>query len=147
MPDDQTEEPGETPSEPEPETGARGVQASDLAEQFQAVMDRLNRAGQAGVGALGLGVPSLVREWLSLLEAATTQATVPIKQLEAVMSALRAQRESVQALRSQLAVFDQQLGALESAIKPFAEWGRQWVRVQDSVVGKVRDLSQSSEET
>lgn len=159
MPDEPTEESpaGTAPPDPEPtdqdeaadadaatpaDADAAATQA-DLTDQLQAVVDRLNKAGHEGLNALGLGIPNLMREWLSLLEAATTQAAVPVTQLEAILGSIRAQRESIQALRSQLAVFDQQLAALESALSPFAEWGQQWLRAQESVVRRVRDLGQS----
>ena len=46
---------------------------------------------------------------------------------------LAARRAQVQALRSHLETFDEQLGALESNLRPLAEWTKTWADLEKSV--------------
>jgi hypothetical protein len=89
-----------------------------------------------------VGVSGVVKPWLSFLEASTAQTAVPITQLQTLVDGIRAQREQVRALQSQLEVFDKQLSAMEHSLQPLATWGQQWVKVQESVLGQVRNLTQ-----
>jgi hypothetical protein len=114
--------------------------ARDLAERFQSPAETVQRTGQGGLDVLGLGMSGAVRPWLPLLEAATAQTAAPARQLQAVVDGIRAQRQQVQALQSQLAAFDKQLATLEFSLQPLAGWGQQWVKVQESVLGRIRHL-------
>jgi hypothetical protein len=114
--------------------------ARDLAERFQSPAETVQRTGQGGLDVLGLGMSGAVRPWLPMLEAATAQTAAPAMQLQAVVDGIRAQRQQVQALQSQLAAFDKQLATVEFSLQPLAGWGQQWVKVQESVLGRVRHL-------
>ena len=130
------------PSEGGFPSGDLGRAARELADRFQVLADRLHGASQAGLDTVGQGVSGAVKPWLSFLEATTAQTAVPIIQLQTLVDGIRAQREQVRALQSQLAVFDKQLAAMEHSLQPLAAWGQQWVRVQESVLGQVRNLTQ-----
>lgn len=56
------------------------------------------------------------------------------------LDTLRAQREQIRVLQTQLTAFDKQVIALEQGLVPFLTWGQQWVRMQESVLGQMRDL-------
>jgi hypothetical protein len=115
----------------------------DLTERFQALAERIQKTGQAGLDTtMGLGMSGVVKPWLSLMEAATSQTAVPILQLQTVIDGIRAQREQVKVLQSQLMVFDKQLATMESSLQPLLSWSQQWVGVQESVLGRIRDLIQ-----
>ena len=51
-------------------------------------------------------------------------------QLNAIASAVAAQRSSIAALQAQLTAFDQQLGALEGILGPLAEWSTKWAEFE-----------------
>ena len=47
-------------------------------------------------------------------------------QLNAIASAVAAQRSSIAALQAQLSAFDEQLKTLEDLLGPLAEWSKRW---------------------
>ena len=51
-------------------------------------------------------------------------------QLNAIASAVAAQRSSIAALQAQLTAFDEQLEALEGILGPLAEWGKKWAEFE-----------------
>ena len=51
-------------------------------------------------------------------------------QLNAIASAVAAQRSSIAALQAQLTAFDEQLGALEGILGPLAEWSTKWAEFE-----------------
>jgi len=55
-------------------------------------------------------------------------------QLDSFARGVAAQRSSVAALQAQLAVFDEQLAALERMIGPRAEWGKAWAEFERLVM-------------
>jgi ABC-type transporter Mla subunit MlaD len=77
---------------------------ADLAAQLQAAAQRLT-AGWTGT---------------------PPPATLTTQQLQAVLDDLAAHRAQVQALQTQLGVFDDQLAALETALTPLREWTAAW---------------------
>ena len=110
-------------------TGAPFDQWRRLAESYARLAAVTPLA--AGLGpAVGPG-----QDWQALLRAWTSQAAAPVAQLEAFLGELRARREQVRALQEQLAAFEQQLTALETATAPLLEWGRQAVRLQETLLG------------
>jgi len=115
--------------------------ARDLTERFHELIERMNKLGQAGLGSLGSGMPNLISQWMSLLEAGTTVTTLPVRQVQALAGTIRAQRDQVRGLQAQLDVFEQQLAGLEKSLQPLLEWGEQWTRLQESVLGRVRDMT------
>jgi acyl carrier protein phosphodiesterase len=58
---------------------------------------------------------------------------VSAEQVQRVLDDLAARRAQVQALRDQLATFDEALGALEANLRPMAEWTRTWAALEKSV--------------
>jgi hypothetical protein len=119
----------ERPDPAEPASGAR-----DLTDPFQELMERINKLGQASV-------PNLMSQWMSVLEAGASLTTLPLRQMKALVGTIRAQRDQVRALQAQLEVFEQQLTALEKSFQPLVEWAEQWTRVQESMLGRVRDVT------
>ncbi len=77
---------------------------ADLAAQLQAAAERLTK------GWTGTPPP----------------ATLTTQQLQAVLDDLAAHRAQVQALQTQLGLFDDQLAALETALTPLREWTAAW---------------------
>ena len=57
-------------------------------------------------------------------------ATMSAGQLEALLEDLAARRAQVQALKTQLEGFDEQLGTLEASVRPFLEWLRTWADLE-----------------
>ncbi len=60
-------------------------------------------------------------------------------QLNAIASALAAQRSSIAALQAQLTAFDEQLGALEGLLGPLAEWSTKWAEFERLVLNARRN--------
>jgi hypothetical protein len=115
--------------------------ARDLTDRFHELIERMNRLGQAGLDSLGSGMPNLISQWMSLLEAGTIVTALPVRQVQALAATIRAQRDQVRGLQAQLDVFEQQLTGLEKSLQPLLEWGEQWTRMQESVLGRVRDMT------
>jgi hypothetical protein len=128
--------PADSPPE-RPDPADPASRARDLTQRFQELIAEMNRLGPAGLS----GVPNLISQWMSVLEAGTALTTLPVRQMEALVGMIRSQRDQVRALQAQLDVFEQQLTALEKSLKPLAEWGEQWTRVQESVLGRFRDAA------
>lgn len=68
-------------------------------------------------------------------------------QVGAVAKMVRAQRDSITAMRSQLDAFDQQLGVFEKILDPVVAWSASWARLEEALGDFVRPSSSSSEET
>jgi hypothetical protein len=109
----------------EPEgTGPRTP--ADLAGQFRAAADRLMAGWTAAAGTSGGGTPSLPT-------LPPMPATMSAEQLETFLEDLAARRGQVQALVTQLQVFDEQLGTLEASVRPFVEWTRTWADLEKAM--------------
>jgi hypothetical protein len=65
---------------------------------------------------------------------------VSAAQLNAIASAVTAQRSSISALQAQLTAFDEQLAALEGILGPLAEWGKTWAEFERLVMNVRRNL-------
>lgn len=112
-------------------TGSGGPARSpaDLAQQLRDAADWLMSgwaaAGRAVTGASARpGVPPTLP---------TLPAASSAQQVEAVLDDIAAHRARVQALRTQLDAFDQQLGVLEASVRPVLEWTRAWAHVERAV--------------
>lgn len=55
-------------------------------------------------------------------------------QLKSIATSVTAQRRSIDALRTQLAAFDEQLAVLEGIIEPLAEWSRTWAELEERLM-------------
>lgn len=71
----------------------------------------------------------------------TMPATMSVRQMEALLEDLAARRAQVQALKTQLEAFDDQLGSLEANLRPLLEWTRTWANVEGSIADFWRPLS------
>jgi hypothetical protein len=108
-----------------------GAVARELTERFQELINRLSQAGLAGM-------PNLLNQWMAVMEAGGRLATLPIRQINALVGTIQSQRDQVRALQSQLDVFEKQLKTLEDSLQPLVEWGRQWTRAQDAMLSRLR---------
>jgi hypothetical protein len=110
---------------------------ADLAAQLRAAADRImagwtSMAGSAAGGTASQpGLP-------------TMPATMSARQMEAVLEDLAARRAQVQALKTQLEGFDDQLGTLEANLRPLLEWTRTWANVESTIGEFWRPLSGGS---
>jgi hypothetical protein len=106
---------------------------ADLAAFFQTATERLMAGwttatgGSPGAPAGGArpsppGTPAL-------------PATLSARQLQALLDDLAARRAQVQALATQLAAFDEQLGTLEANLRPVLGWLTTWADLEKSVTG------------
>jgi outer membrane protein TolC len=107
---------------------------ADLAGQLRAAADQI-MAGWAKAAGSAVGgtapVPGLP----------TMPATMSVRQMEALLEDLAARRAQVQALKTQLEAFDDQLGSLEANLRPLLEWTRTWANVEGSIADFWRPLS------
>lgn len=62
-------------------------------------------------------------------------------QVGAVAQMVKAQRDSIAAMRSQLDAFDQQLAVLDKVLDPLVEWSSSWARLEEAVGDFVRPPS------
>jgi hypothetical protein len=106
-------------------TGPRSP--ADLAGQFRAAADRLMAGWTAATGTAAGGTPPPTLPPMP--------ATMSAEQLEAFLEDLAARRGQVQALVTQLQLFDEQLGTLEASVRPFVEWTRTWADVEKTMAG------------
>jgi outer membrane protein TolC len=106
-------------SSPGPRTPA------DLAGQLRDVADRL-MAGWTTAAGTSARPPSLP-------DLPAPPATASVRQLQAVLDDLAERRAQVQALSTQLEAFDQQLGSLETTLRPMLEWTRTWADLEKSM--------------
>lgn len=110
------------------ESGPSAVGPGEFARQLREAADRL----VAGwTGATGTGPPALPGLPLP-------PATLSARQLQAVLDDLAARRAQVQALRAQLQVFDEQLGALEVSLAPMLAWTRAWADLETAAAAAVQ---------
>jgi hypothetical protein len=124
-------------SQDRPGTTDPGAVARELTERFQELMNRLSKAGLAGM-------PNLLNQWMAVMEAGGRLASLPVRQTTALVQTIRTQRDQVRALQAQLDVFEKQLKALEDSLRPLVEWGQQWTRVQESMLSHMRGLTRDA---
>ena len=62
-----------------------------------------------------------------------TPVTMSARQVQAVVDDLTARRTQVRALVAQLEAFDEQLGTLETALRPLLAWLRTWADMEGAV--------------
>ncbi|WP_324278109.1 hypothetical protein [Blastococcus brunescens] len=64
-------------------------------------------------------------------------------QVGAVATTVRAQRQSIAAMRAQLDAFDQQLAVFERILDPLEEWSATWAQLEKAVGDFVRPAGDS----
>jgi hypothetical protein len=107
--------------------GIPGVMQDFLA-QLRGVAERLE--GLTGLGSVSLpAMPSMPS--LAALRSVPLPGALSAAQLKAIASSVGAQRRSIQALRSQLEAFDEQLAVLERILDPLAEWSKTWADIEE----------------
>jgi len=108
---------------------------ADLAGQLHAMADRLMSGWTAAAGAAtgSAGKRPAMPAVPQMPSMPPMPATLSAQQLQAVLDDLAARRAQVQALRGHLETFDEQLGALESNLRPLAEWTKTWADLEKSV--------------
>ena len=99
---------------------------------------RLRRITEELAGMTGLS-ETLFAQSVSSLQGLPLPSAVSAAQLNAIASALAAQRSSIAALQAQLTAFDEQLAALEGILGPLAEWSKTWADFERQVMNVRRD--------
>jgi hypothetical protein len=87
---------------------------------------RSGRAGSGGArsgGAVRPAVPGMP----------PMPATMSARQVQAIVDDIAARRTQVQALVTQLEVFDEQLATLETSLQPLLQWLRTWSDLEGAV--------------
>ncbi len=94
-------------------------------------------------------VPDLVQEFLGQLRVAaeragglpsTSPGTLPLPgglsaaQMASITDSIAAQRRSIEALQTQLSLFDEQLAVLENILGPLAQWSRTWADLEQQLL-------------
>jgi prefoldin subunit 5 len=73
-----------------------------------------------------------VREHLPLAPGALPlPGSLSAAQLATIADSIAAQRRSIEALKSQLTSFDEQLAVLEQLLGPLAQWSSKWAEVEE----------------
>ncbi len=99
---------------------------------------RLRRITEELAGMTGLSESLLARP-VPALQGLPLPGAVSAAQMNAIASALAAQRSSIAALQAQLTAFDEQLAALEGILGPLAEWSKTWAEFERLVMNARRD--------
>jgi len=90
-------------------------------------------AGAAAPRAAGLpGLPA-IPGMPPMPGLSATPATMSARQLQAVVDDIAARRSQVQTLIANLGAFDEQLGALETSLRPLLQWLRTWSEMESAV--------------
>ena len=55
-------------------------------------------------------------------------------QIKSIATAVTAQRRSIEALKTQLTAFDEQLAVLDRILGPLADWSAKWAQVEDRLM-------------
>lgn len=113
---------------------------ADLAGQLRAAADQIMAGWTKAAGSAVSGTaptPGLP----TVPGLPTMPATMSVRQMEALLEDLAARRAQVQALKTQLEAFDDQLGSLEANLRPLLEWTRTWANVEGSIADFWRPLS------
>jgi hypothetical protein len=121
-----------TEPEREPEGGASGAaglvgrSVEEFVNQLRAFTDRAKAVAGSVPGRLPL--PALP----------SPPGAMSAAQLRAVATTVRAQRQSIAAMKAQLDAFDQQLAVFERILDPLVEWSSTWARLEEAVGDFVR---------
>jgi len=97
-------------------------------------------------------VPVLVEEFIGQLRAAAEKAGGPhparqaspgtlalpgglsAAQMASITDSIAAQRRSIEGLKTQLSLFDEQLAVLENILGPLAQWSRTWADLEQRLL-------------
>jgi hypothetical protein len=97
--------------------------------QLRGATERLEDLTGLGSSFPSISLPSLpgLRTWPS-------PGAFSAAQLSAITTGVAAQRRSIDALKTQLTAFDEQLAVLEGMIEPLAEWSKTWAELEDRLM-------------
>jgi hypothetical protein len=105
-----------------------------LTQDFMAQLRGLNERLESLTG-LGMSFPTLpALTSLPGLRNLPVPGALTAAQFKSIASSVAAQRRSVEALKSQLTAFDEQLDVLERILGPLAEWSARWAQVEDRLM-------------
>jgi hypothetical protein len=107
------------------------VEVPNLMQEFIA---QLRGAAERLEGLTGLGGSLPSASALSSLPPWLAPGASSAAQLETVTTSVAAQRRSIEALKTQLTAFDEQLAVLEQILEPFAEWSRTWAVLEQRLM-------------
>ncbi|HZB18708.1 MAG TPA: hypothetical protein VE463_02630 [Blastococcus sp.] len=120
--------------QPEPQTATGklvGRSIDEFVNQLRAFSERARSV--AGAVPSRLPLPALP----------SPPGAMSAAQVGAIAQTVRAQRESISAIRAQLDAFDQQLGVFERILDPLVEWSASWAQLEKAVGDFVRPASES----
>jgi hypothetical protein len=119
MADDQESSPG----------GIPGL-TQEVIAQLRGLNDRLE-----GLTGLGVSFPSFpALSSLPGLRNLPVPGALTAAQIKSIATAVTAQRRSIEALKTQLTAFDEQLAVLERILGPLADWSAKWAQVEDRLM-------------
>ena len=123
MADDQQDAPG----------GIPGL-TQEVIAQLRGLNDRLERL--TGLGVSFPALPALSS--LPGLRNLPVPGALTAAQLKSIATAVAAQRRSIEALKTQLTAFDEQLAVLERILGPLSDWSARWAQVEDRLMNPRR---------
>jgi hypothetical protein len=115
--------------QPEPQTATGklvGRSIDEFVNQLRGFTDRARSV--AGAVPARLHLPALP----------SPPGALSAAQVSAIARTVRAQRESISAIRAQLDAFDQQLAVFERILDPLVEWSSTWAQLEKAVGDFVR---------
>jgi len=121
--------------QPEPQTATGklvGRSIDEFVNQLRGFTDRARSV--AGAVPSRLHLPALP----------SPPGAMSAAQVSAIAQTVRAQRESISAIRAQLDAFDQQLGVFERILDPLVEWSATWAQLEKAVGDFVRPAANDS---
>jgi len=120
-------------TEAQPEGRESSVVARSI-DEFVSQMRRFTDRAQTLAGAVParIAMPSLP----------SPPGAMSAAQLRAIAKAVKAQRQSLAAMREQLDAYDEQMAVFERILDPLLEWSATWARLEQAVSDLVpRDRS------
>jgi hypothetical protein len=134
----------------EPQVPSNPWSPADLAAQLRAAADRMMAGWTAAAGSMaaaGRAAGGAPAGGTAAPPAFPTlpkmPATMTADQIQKLVDDLAARRAQVQALKTQLEAFDEQLGTLEASVRPFLEWTRTWADFEKTMTELWRPPSAS----
>ncbi|MGO9078555.1 MAG: hypothetical protein ACLQDY_05880 [Streptosporangiaceae bacterium] len=110
-----------------------GEENSGLVQEFMAQFRRIAQQMEEITGLSGAaraGLPSFPG-----LPGWPAPGALSAAQLKSIAAGITAQRRSIDALKTQLTAFDEQLAVLEQILEPLAAWARTWAELESRLTG------------
>ena len=106
----------------------------EFVTQLRGITDRLESLTRIGDSLPSLPPPLSLP--LSSLRNLPTPGVLSAAQLNGLTTNIAAQRQSIQTLKTDLTVFDQQLAILQRILDPLTEWSRTWADLEGRLTGR-----------